>query len=350
MKERGRVRGKGRKSMRGLKSTKKDLIKKENAVSEIMGVALLLGIVVIMLSFEGAFIFSRSGPDDIPHAKLQEWLDTSEEKIYLKHCGGEPIKIGELEVVANINDDRHVYNSSNAYIWAGDNGYWELGEMLEINTSSEWGIKINDTDDVNLYLIDIPTKELIQKSRLTTDFRKDPYVRGWITPSGDVIDTSGGSANLSQVQEPNWEWLNNEANKNAEFPENYTTYHPDKKIDGKYINYSVYQLFDFGVNPCMYGFRPGDSLSNVTLKIVYRTKDDDFLRVELRFYDLETSSYTNQTVDLNDSTIFTVKEINLTEWVKTTEDLANFKVQIVAAANAEAEKEINIDYLGLWIE
>ena len=62
--------------MRSLKSRKKDLIKKENAVSEIMGVALLLGIVVIMLSFEGAFIFARGAPDDLPHAKLQEWMDT----------------------------------------------------------------------------------------------------------------------------------------------------------------------------------------------------------------------------------------------------------------------------------
>lgn len=329
--------------MRGLKSAKKSLIKKENAVSEIMGVALLLGIVVIMISFEGAFVFSRSGPDDLPHASLQEWMDTSEDKIYLKHCTGEPIKIEEMEIAANINGNRHTYNSSQAYIGAGNNGYWELGEVLEINTSSEWGLNIKDYDEIDLYVIDTPTKELIQKARLTTDFRKSPYEIGWITPRGNVYDTSlGGHANRADVQREN--------------DSAYTVFRtPTKNVTTPSYDYpNIYEMFEFRINPCMYGFRPGDSLTNVTLRIVFRTNDNSLLRIKLVFNDVDGSSEKTFTraSDLPEKNAFTKWDIPLTPYINTTEDLANFTVKLEAVTNANenAEKEINIDYLGLWIE
>lgn len=336
-------REKENKGMRGLKSGKKDLIKKENAVSETMGVALLLGIVVIMLSFEGAFIFARGAPDDLPHASLQEWMDTSENKIYLKHCRGEPIKIEELEIVANINGKRYVYNSSNAYTETGNNGYWELGETFEIDTASEWGLDIKDYDEIDLYLVDTPTKDLIQKSRLTTDFRKAPYVAGWITPSGGAHDTSpGGSATLYHVQ---YEEMSDDSST-------HTVYKTPTK-DGTETDPTIYEEFDFGVNPCMYGFRPGDSLSNVTLKIVYRTNDNSLLKIQLRFYDVDSSSnWFYKEITLPEKNAFSVTYIPLTQYINTTEDLANFTLRLEAVTNANEEsgKEVNIDYLGLWIE
>ncbi|WP_440946206.1 type IV pilin N-terminal domain-containing protein [Methanosarcina sp. T3] len=325
--------------MRGLESGEKDLIKKENAVSEIMGVALMIGIVVIMISFEGAFIFARGGPNDLPHASLQEWMDTSEDKIYLKHCTGEAIKIEELEIVANINGNRYVCNSSSAATGTGNNGYWELGEVFEIDTKSEWGLDIKDYDEVDLYLIDTPTKDLIQKNRLTTDFRKAPYVTGWITPKGKSIDTSGGSANTSDVMEEEKDGVN------------CTKYIPPQKA-GTETDPTIYQEFNFGINPCLYGYRPGDSLSNVTLKIVYRGNDNSHLKTQLKFYDVHDPSkwvtYETLLPEYND---FGVVYMNLTDYVNTTEDLANFKVRIEGVTNAASgNKEINIDYLALWIE
>lgn len=334
--------------MRSLKSGKKDLIKKENAVSEIMGVALLLGIVVIMLSFEGAFIFSRGAPDDLPHASLQEWMDTSEEKIYLKHCSGEPIKIDELEIVANINGNRYVYNSSNAYTETGNNGYWELGEMIVLDASSEWGLNLQDTDEIDLYLVDTPTKELIQKSRLTTDFRKSGFEIGWITPQGEVEDTSpGGHATRDQVQD---------SEMNGSDPTTYTVFRTPTKntTDPSFDFPNIYEMYEFGINPCLYGFRPGDSLTNVTLRIVFRTNDNSLLRVKLVFNDVDGSSEKNFTEESNlpENNDFTVWDIPLISYINTTEDLANFTVKLEAVTNANehSEKEINIDYLGLWIE
>lgn len=335
--------------MRGLTSAKKGLAEKENAVSEVMGVALLLGIVVIMLSFEGAFVFSRSGPDDLPHAKLQEWMDTTENKIYLKHCTGEPIKIEETEISANINGKKYVCNSSNVYKGAGNNSHWELGEILEINTSNEWGLDIKDYDEIDLFIIDTPTKEPIQKVRLTTDDRDRKRFVGWITPQGDVTDTSNGSAQLSHVQIEDWVWFKTSKEQNETA---YTVYYPPTAV-GNETDPNVYQEFDFGINPCYYGFRPGDSFSNVTLKIAYRTNDNSLLKIELRFYDIDDpSKWTSVNVDLPENNAFNVTSIDLTNRINTTEDLSNFKIRFQAVGNADehANKEINIDYLGLWIE
>ncbi|AKB80374.1 hypothetical protein MSHOH_3891 [Methanosarcina horonobensis HB-1 = JCM 15518] len=325
--------------MRSSKSGKKDIIQRENAVSEIMGVALLLGIVVIMLSFEGAFIFARSGPDDLPHANLQEWMDTSEEKIYLKHCSGEPIKIEELEIVASINNTRYVYNSSNAYTETGSNGYWELGEVITLDAGSEWALDLKDYHEIDLYLVDTPTKELIQKSRLTTDFRRDPYVIGWITPRGGARDTSnGGSATLADVQKEN---------------DTFWTIYKTPTKNGTETDPNIYQEIDFGVNPCLYGYRPGDSLSNVTLKIVYRTNDNSILKIRLRFYDVDSpSNWFYREIALPEKNAFTAVYIPLTDYINSTEDLADFTVRLEAVTNADehSHKEVNIDYLGLWIE
>lgn len=317
---------------------RKTFVRNDRAVSEVMGVALLIGIVVIMLSVEGAFVFSRGAPDDFPHASLQEWMDTSEDTIYLKHCSGEAISVDELEIVANINGVRYVHMSPEIYEDLGNKSHWDLGEVLVINASNEWGLDLKDYDQIDLYIVDTPTKELIQKVKLTTDFRKTPYEIGWITPIGGVTDTSGGSATLADVQREN--------------DSDYTVYKTPTK-NGTETDPTIYEEFDFGINPCMYGYRPGDSLSNVTLKIVYRTNDNSLLKIQLRFYDVDSSAnWFYKNITLPEKNAFTATYVSLTEYINTTEDLANFSVRLEAVTNANEEsgKEVNIDYLGLWIE
>ncbi len=61
---------------------------KEAAVSEVLGVVLLTGIVVIMLSALGTTVFSMEGPDDVPpHTNVQEIMDISTDTICLKNSG-----------------------------------------------------------------------------------------------------------------------------------------------------------------------------------------------------------------------------------------------------------------------
>ncbi|MCQ1534703.1 type IV pilin [Methanosarcina sp. KYL-1] len=326
----------------------KNVIVKNEAVSETLGVVLLIGIAVILISAEGAFIFAREGPDDLPHTSLREWMDTSEDVIYLKHCGGEAIKTDELEIIANINGEKYVYTSPEIHEELGNKSFWDLGEVLAIDARSEWGLDLKDYHNINLYLIDTPTEELVQKVTLTTDFRKAPYLTRWITPKGEVVDTSGGEAELSHVQVEDWKRLEELNIKDEDGA--YTVYHPPKKI-GTETDPTIYQEFDFGINPCLYGFRPGDSLTNATLKIVYRTNDNSLLKIELRFYDTDSPlGWTAREIMLPEKNAFNVTYIPLINFINTTEDLAEFTVRLEAVTNADSEKEVNIDYLALWIE
>jgi len=45
---------------------------------------------------------------------------------------------------------------------------WELGDRIEINTYSEWTRDIKEEDEVNIYLIDKPSKKVFQNLRLST--------------------------------------------------------------------------------------------------------------------------------------------------------------------------------------
>jgi len=320
---------------------RKSFIRNDRAVSEIMGAVLLIGIVVIMLSVEGAFVFSRGGPEDIPHASLQEWMDTSDDTIYIKHCTGETIWIDELEIVANVNGERYAYTSPEISEGLGNKIHWNIGEVLAIDARSAWGLDLKDYDEIDLYIVDTPTKELIQKVELTTDFREEPYLSGWITPHGYAIDKSNGSAELHHVQFEE---------RSEDDPNTYTLYNsPKKDKDGK-TNPNIYQEFYFGINPCLYGFRPGDSFSNVTLRIVYQSYDNSGLTTELRFYDIDNpTEWVSKTLTLPDKNTFGDETFNLTEYINNTEDLANFKVRLQAVSNANGKK-VSIDYLALWVE
>ncbi len=92
------------------KLLEKKVIENEVAVSEMIGVVLLVGIVVIMISAIGAYVFSLDGPNDVPHTRIQEWLDKSTDTIYLKHSGGEFLYTENCEIVLNYNGEKYVYS------------------------------------------------------------------------------------------------------------------------------------------------------------------------------------------------------------------------------------------------
>ena len=173
-----------------LNRTEKKITSDEHAVSEVLGGVLLVGIVVIMLSVLSVFVFSQGGPDDVPHTDVQEIMDTSTDTIYLKHSGGEPISVEDVEIIVNINSKKYIYTSPQIYGSLGNSSVWEVGDTIEINTMSTWTVNLKNSDEVELFLVDTPSKELIQKGRLTTEFQKRPSLATWLTPMGEISDTS----------------------------------------------------------------------------------------------------------------------------------------------------------------
>ena len=143
-------------------------IKNSSAVSDVLGEILMTTVAVILLSSIAMSIFSYGGPDDIPHTQVNEWVDIETDTIYLENSGGEFIDVESLEIVVNVNGVRYTYSSSNISENLGNKNNWELGDRIEINTSSEWNLHIEEEDEVDMYLIDKRSKKVFQKLRLST--------------------------------------------------------------------------------------------------------------------------------------------------------------------------------------
>ncbi|AKB17022.1 MULTISPECIES: type IV pilin N-terminal domain-containing protein [unclassified Methanosarcina] len=145
----------------------KKLFKNYIAVSDVLGEMLMTTIAVLILGAIAASILSYGGPADVPHTQVKGWMGAPTDTIYLEHCGGEFIDTESLEIAVNIDGNRHTYSSSQIYVNLGNRSIWELGDKIEINTLGEWGVNINEEDEINVYLIDTPSKEVIHNLQLS---------------------------------------------------------------------------------------------------------------------------------------------------------------------------------------
>ncbi|AKB80375.1 hypothetical protein MSHOH_3892 [Methanosarcina horonobensis HB-1 = JCM 15518] len=139
----------------------KRFMKNQKAVSEVVGEVLLTTIAVLLVSSIGIFIATYDGATDIPHTQVREWMNAGKDTIYLEHSGGEFLGTDAFEIVVNINEQKYVYPSASIYSNL-NNSSWQLGDRIEINTSSEWGVNITDGDEIKVFLIDIPSRQTIQ--------------------------------------------------------------------------------------------------------------------------------------------------------------------------------------------
>ena len=145
----------------------KKFFKNSSAVSDVLGEILMTTVAVILIGSIAVSIFSYGGPDDSPHTQVNEWIDAETDTIYLENSGGEFINTENLEIVVNVNGNRYTYSSSNISGNLGNKNNWELGDRIEINTSSEWNLHIEEEDEVDMYLIDKPSKKVFQKLQLS---------------------------------------------------------------------------------------------------------------------------------------------------------------------------------------
>ncbi|MGD9778132.1 MAG: type IV pilin N-terminal domain-containing protein, partial [Methanosarcina sp.] len=146
----------------------KKFFKNSSAVSDVLGEILMTTVAVILIGSIAVSIFSYGGPDDNPHTQVNEWIDVETDTIHLENSGGEFIDTGDIEIVVNVNGIRYTYSSSNISENLGNKNSWELGDRIEINTSSEWNLQIEEEDEVDMYLIDKRSKKVFQKLRLST--------------------------------------------------------------------------------------------------------------------------------------------------------------------------------------
>lgn len=322
--------------------------KNHSAVSEIVGTVLLLGIVVIMFSFLGAYTFAQKSPDDVPHTRLQEWRDSSGDTIYVKHSGGDFLYTENCEIVFNIKGEKYVYTSEMIFKGLGNESVWRLGEVLTIDAGNLWGVNITNDDEIELLVVDIPSKQPIQKARLTKEYETTrPRLSVWITPRGQIIDTSGGYGDPKQVKCADSKTPDDVNKHDPDEDRHCTTYHPS--LDE--INSSEYQEINFDINPLEYGLDSEYVFSNVTLKIVYHSHDVNTKQIKLKIYDIDNpDGWVYLTKDLPPKTDkFEPEYYDLTNYIQNAEKLSSFDVR-VEAWSENTQTSIYIDYIALWIE
>ncbi|MDD2438835.1 MAG: type IV pilin N-terminal domain-containing protein [Methanosarcinaceae archaeon] len=300
------------------------LFKNNTAVSEVVAQMLMTTMVLISLSGIGAVVLSFGEAENPPQPELQEWASVFSDTISLRHCGGEPIEVSKLKIKLDVNGVPYLYPSEKIYQNLGKSR-WEMGEEIQLNTKTEWGLNLKRDDAIKLYLIDTPSNQLIQK--FTVSAFGPPE---WITPQGGVQDTSGGFAKLSDVQ--------------AENDEKVTVYYPPQNSDP-----NIYQEFVFEIDTEAYGLRPGDRISNVLLKLAYQGHDNNYESIKLSYWDENSKNmeeYEQNLPELNDYNSTTV---DLSTYIDSAEELKNLKIRFYAVKNAASGKEINLDYVAIKI-
>jgi len=154
-----------------------DFAKKDDAVIEVFSEILLTGIIVLAIAAVAAFVLSSlDGPDNV-RVDIDHWVDKDTDTLYFRHSGGETVDVENLELVVNVNGSYETLTSEQ--IRANyDSDEWALGDVIEINTSTQFNYDI--TDDR------VPTKLVHTASSLVI---YDAY--GSIGDSG----AGGGSGN-----------------------------------------------------------------------------------------------------------------------------------------------------------
>lgn len=176
----------------------------EYAVSPIIGVILMVGLTVIMVSAVAVSIFAFSIPESAPHAKIVVVeakgginKDLHENIISLKHKGGDTLNENYTKIIITgkgytyTGADPEHHSAQNIrvvyYDLTGDNDLlgadkeivegtsWDAGEQIELygrdgytaeNTvDSKW--KLQSGSEVVVTIIHIPTNQVIAISRVT---------------------------------------------------------------------------------------------------------------------------------------------------------------------------------------
>lgn len=334
-------------------------------VSEVYGQLLMMSIVVIAFSTIGATVFSDGGavkPEHTPNTDLRENIKYVEDDVYaiqIVHSGGEAIDLKAIEIILNVNGEQLLpYNTSNFEVQNPDgtfriknsdgtfkvdnpdgpdyiNNVFSLGDSIVIYTTEDTitvtgeEIDLKRWDDIDMFFIDEPSQQVIQRAVLQKGSGEFP---DWITPYpyGSVYDNS----------------------TNEQLPTELV----DGIDDELYTNSSIKQQewvsenYTFGI--AEYDLGTSDSLKNVSLMVVYNSHDDSLENMTLSVYNGSAWTMIAYNMDEkpredDDPVIY-----NITEWVKNTTELEKLIVSFSAIGHAsDTSSKIDwVDFVGIHVE
>jgi FlaG/FlaF family flagellin (archaellin) len=163
------------------------LQRNDKAVTELIGVVLLISVAVVAIGIVAVVLLSEPLPEKIPNVDIL--ITNGTETVYIAHSGGEPVGDGEITVYVN-----GVLVTETPKIEGGDEAWpWTIGETLNVNVT-DYG----EVTDVYVVYSGGSTDVLLKSKRLTgtsadigTDAASTPFtIPDCYDPINDLLNDS----------------------------------------------------------------------------------------------------------------------------------------------------------------
>lgn len=133
-------------------------IRSKQAVSEVIGVVLLLGVTVMLFVILNTHVFSFSFGSSSPSVNLIGSIDKVNNMIYIEHNGGDSLEV-TTDIIITIGSNTYTKNTGDLLIDINHNYKWNLGETLQfsfkgINITGKYiGVMVVDSNAVILSVV-----------------------------------------------------------------------------------------------------------------------------------------------------------------------------------------------------
>jgi len=324
----------------------KGLIRNCRGVSEIIGQVLIIAVVVLALSAVAVVVFSDKGAMDSPHTprtNLQENIDRSKNTLEIFHSGGEAIDLKDIKIILSVDGERAELDMSDPEIYdnavtvidhkgkkLSSDGVFALRDCIIINSSNQ--VDIKNASSIDLYFVHTASSQVIQKTKLWRDGKELPY---WITPH----TFTDGTAYDNYTEK----WLDTELVDKID-NESTSSHIPQNKL--------TYENFTFGIDTGELEISENTLFTNVTLKIVCTRHDNSRITMFPEIYNGSQWTQLAPPISFNGSNKYVEENYTITEHMKTTTELKNIEVRILADGHAgdNAEKTFWVDFVGIHLE
>ncbi len=117
----------------------------ERGVSDVVGNMMMVTITIIMSAIIASAMFSLKPPPDVPHINI-ETEPNGTANVDLVHMGGVPVQVSHLKFMSE--GMPVTINNSSATNYSQT---WSIGRTITL-----------DTDDIEVKIVHLPSKELIE--------------------------------------------------------------------------------------------------------------------------------------------------------------------------------------------
>ena len=133
-------------------------IHSKQAVSEVIGVFLLLGITITLFTVLNSNVSQFLLGSTIPLVNLIGTIDQKNNMIYIEHNGGESLE-GTTDIIITIESTTYRHNASDLLIDINNDHKWNFGETLQFNftgipiSNKYIGVTVMDSNAILLSVV-----------------------------------------------------------------------------------------------------------------------------------------------------------------------------------------------------